>query len=107
MRHREALDNVEEFAHGERRTITARYHYIGLIEDHAFSPSYVQTARCCYTPRNVCTPQLHARLVLHRFLFGLANSISPIARIMTVELLGPENAVIGIAFLPGEKGSVT
>lgn len=27
----------------------------------------------------------------------------PIARIMIVELLGPESAVTGIAFLPGEK----
>lgn len=29
--------------------------------------------------------------------------MAPIARIMTVELLGPEKAVVGITFLPGEK----
>lgn len=38
-----------------------------------------------------------------RFLFGLANGMLPIARIMAVELLGPEHAVIGMAFLPGER----
>lgn len=39
----------------------------------------------------------------HRFLYGLAISIIPIARIMAVELLGPKHAVIGIVFLPGES----
>lgn len=38
----------------------------------------------------------------HRFFFGLANSIIPVARIMAVELLGPEKSVVGIALLPGK-----
>lgn len=37
-----------------------------------------------------------------RFLFGLFDSVNPMAKIMTAELLGPEKAVIGMAFLPGE-----
>lgn len=41
-----------------------------------------------------------------RFLFGLANCLVPIARIIVVELLGPKRAVIGIAVLPGENSVV-
>eukprot|EP00903_Cladosiphon_okamuranus_P010938 g10330.t1 len=44
-----------------------------------------------------------ASAMASRFLYGLANGMIPIARIMTVELLGPENAVIGIVFLPGSR----
>lgn len=41
--------------------------------------------------------------VRRRFLFGLFTSIVPIAKIMVAELLGPEKAVIGMTFIPGES----
>ncbi|CAM9838758.1 unnamed protein product [Ectocarpus sp. 8 AP-2014] len=44
-----------------------------------------------------------AAAMISRFLFGLANSIIPVARIMAVELLGPDKAVVGIALLPGTR----
>ncbi|CAM9676807.1 unnamed protein product [Ectocarpus sp. 6 AP-2014] len=44
-----------------------------------------------------------AAAMISRFLFGLANSIIPVARIMAVELLGPDKSVVGIALLPGSR----
>eukprot|EP00752_Nemacystus_decipiens_P005351 g4852.t1 len=41
--------------------------------------------------------------MVSRFLFGLGNGMVPNARIMIVELLEPEDAVIGIALLPGSR----
>eukprot|EP00904_Undaria_pinnatifida_P010345 jgi/Undpi1/6440/HiC_scaffold_20.g08921.m1 len=44
-----------------------------------------------------------AEAMLSRFLFGLANNVIPMGRVVAVELLGPEHAVIGMAFLPGSR----
>lgn len=42
------------------------------------------------------------RHTTRRLVFGLATNVIPIGRIMAVELLGPEHAVAGMAFFPGE-----